>query len=145
MTGIDCGAEADRAGRTELLILAGLSLSLFLYHLLTAALSGYGYFIDEFYYIACSKRLAFGYVDHPPLCAFLLAVNRYLFGTSLVSIRILPALASAGTVFTTGMITHRLGGGRGAIFIASLAVIAMPVYLVMGSFYSVNSYEILIH
>jgi hypothetical protein len=49
MMRIDRGAGADRALGTDLLILVGVSLSLFLYHLLTAALSGYGYFIDEFY------------------------------------------------------------------------------------------------
>ena len=29
----------------------------------------YGYFIDELYYLACSRHLAWGYVDQPPLIA----------------------------------------------------------------------------
>ena len=62
--------------KSDLLILAGLSFSLFLYHILTSALSGYGYFIDEFYFIACSKRLAFGYIDQPPLSIAMLALSR---------------------------------------------------------------------
>jgi hypothetical protein len=68
------------SAKIDLLILAGLSLSLFLYHMLTGALSSYGFFIDEFYYIACSKHLALGYVDHPPLSIFLLALSRWLSG-----------------------------------------------------------------
>ena len=39
--------------------------------LLQMAFSGrYGYFRDELYYIACSKHLAFGYVDMAPLIAW---------------------------------------------------------------------------
>jgi len=106
--------------------------------------SGYGYFIDEFYYIACSKRLAFGYVDHPPLSIVLLAINRWLLGDSIQSIRFLPAISSAATVWMTGIITRRLGGNRTAVTIAALAATFMPVYLVMGSFYSMNAFEPLI-
>jgi 4-amino-4-deoxy-L-arabinose transferase-like glycosyltransferase len=130
--------------KTDLLILLGISLSLFLYHLLTSVLDTYGYFIDELYYIACSKRLALGYVDHPPLSIFLLALNRWLLGESIPALRVLPAFALAATVFTTGMIVRQLGGTRTAIVTASLAVMAMPVYLLMGSFYSMNAFEILI-
>ncbi|MFH0919296.1 MAG: hypothetical protein V1913_02955, partial [Fibrobacterota bacterium] len=57
---------------------------------------GYGYFRDEFYYIACSDHLAWGYVDHPPLAIFLLKLNRLILGDSLLALRLLPALAVAG-------------------------------------------------
>ena len=56
----------------------------------------YGYFIDEFYYIACANNPAFGYVDHPPLAPLLLTVFQFLFGNSLYAIRILPALSPTG-------------------------------------------------
>jgi hypothetical protein len=128
----------------DLRILTGLSLGLFCYHMLTAVLSSYGYFIDEFYYIACSKHLAFGYVDHPPLSIFLLALNRTVVGESIPAMRLLPALASAANVFMTGLIARELGGKGGAVVIAALAAIAMPVLLLMGSFYSMNAFEPLI-
>ena len=35
--------------------------------LLVAAAVNDHYFRDEFYYLACSRRLAWGFVDHPPL------------------------------------------------------------------------------
>jgi len=131
-------------GKIDLLVLAGLSLSLFVYHILTSTLSSYGYFIDEFYYIACSKHLALGYVDHPPMSVFLLALSRLLFGDSIPALRVFPALAASATVYMTGLTVRRLGGSRMALVIAALAVIAVPVYLLMGSFYSMNAFEPLI-
>jgi hypothetical protein len=44
--------------------------------LLTLLARDYSYFIDEFYYVVCAKRLAFGYVDHPPLAPVLLELTR---------------------------------------------------------------------
>lgn len=58
--------------------IAGIKLVLQL-----VAINGYGYFRDEFYYIACSNNLAFGYVDHPPLAMLLLRGIRELFGDSI--------------------------------------------------------------
>ena len=40
----------------------------------------YGYFSDEFYYLACSDHLAWGYVDHPPLSVAFLALIRAMLG-----------------------------------------------------------------
>ncbi|RPH38277.1 hypothetical protein EHM92_00400, partial [bacterium] len=130
--------------QSDFILLSGLSFGLFLYLMLTAAFSGYGYFIDELYYIACSKRLALGYVDHPPLSILILALSRWLLGDSLPAIRFFPSLAAAGTVFLTGLMARRLGGDRTAMIIAALAAIAVPVYLLMGSFFSMNVFEILI-
>ena len=128
---------------TDILILSGISFSLFIYFMMSAAFSGYGYFIDELYYIACSKRLAFGYIDQPPLSIVLLALSRWLLGDSVTAVKVFPALAVAASVFLTGAMAHRLGGNRIAMIIASLAVVAVPVYLLMGSFFSMNAFEIL--
>src|ERR1019366_10753240 len=65
-----------------------------LLHLLTA--SRYGPFRDELYYVACSDHLAAGYVDHPPLIAFVTWFARHAFGDSLFALRLLPAVAGAG-------------------------------------------------
>ena len=63
---------------------------------LPAVLSGgFGMFRDEFYYIACSDRLAWGFVDHPPLSIFILRLLRLAFGDSLLALRLVPALAVA--------------------------------------------------
>ncbi len=130
--------------KSGLIMLTTISFCVFLYHMLTGIFAPYGYFIDEFYYVACSKRLAFGYIDHPPLSILLLAINRWLLGESVAALRFLPALASAGTVFFSGLIARRLGGSKTAMYIAALATGFVPIYLLMGSFYSMNSFEICI-
>ncbi len=53
------------AGRATAILL-GLAALPFLVPLL-AKNGSYGHFSDEFYYLACSDHLAWGYVDHPPL------------------------------------------------------------------------------
>ena len=72
----------------------------------------YGYFTDELYYLACARHLAWGYVDQPPLIAFVTRLGTLLFGESLPAIRFLPAVAGAGKIVLTGMIARELGGGR---------------------------------
>ena len=107
-------------------------------------LSQYGYFRDELYYLSCAKRLAFGYVDHPPLAPFLLWLNGLLFGNSLTAIRLLPALAGAATIYLTGLVTRELGGDRFSQTLAAVTMAIVPVFLVIDSFYSMNAFEPLI-
>ena len=116
----------------------------FLLVYLSSFVKAYGYFIDEFYYIACAFKPAFGYVDHPPLAPLILTVFQFLFGTSVLSIRILPALAESASVFFTGVLVKEIGGGRFAQCLAACTTAACPVIVVFGAFYSMNAYEPLI-
>jgi hypothetical protein len=102
----------------------------------------YGYFRDELYYIACSKHLAFGYVDQPPLSLAILAVVRWILDDSLHAIRFLPALAVSSTAILAALMTIRLGGGKFATALASLCVVAAPVLLGQGRYFSMNSFDI---
>lgn len=101
----------------------------------------YGYFIDEFYYIACANNPAAGYVDHPPLAPIVLTVFQFLFGNSIYAIRILPALAQASAVFFTGVLTKEIGGNKFAQILAACSLAAMPVTIAFGTFYSMNAFE----
>jgi hypothetical protein len=104
-------------------------------------ISGYGYFIDEFYYIACANSPAFGYVDHPPLAPLLLMVHKFIFGESLFAIRFIAALASSITIFLSGIITRQLGGNRTSQAIAAFCILVSPLFATLGSFYSMNVFE----
>jgi len=104
----------------------------------------YGYFRDELYYIACSRHLAWGYVDQPPLCAGILALTRALLGDSLYAIRFPAALAGAAIVVLVGLMVHKLGGGRFAQILAVLAAALSPVVLGnAGRYFSMNSFDLL--
>jgi len=100
----------------------------------------YGYFRDEFYFIACSKHLAWGYVDQPPL----VAVAAWLAapaGYRLLELRVLPICAAALTVYLAVRLTGELGGGRYAQTLAGVATLSMPAYLVLGNILTTSSFE----
>ncbi len=127
--------------KRDWLFFAPFALVKLLIHLSTH--QGYGYFRDEFYYLACARHLDFGYVDHPPFSIALLSLVRALFGESLLALRLWPALAGAAMVWICGLIARDLGGGRWAQAIAMVAALAAPAYLALGHFYSMNAFELL--
>jgi 4-amino-4-deoxy-L-arabinose transferase-like glycosyltransferase len=113
-----------------------------LIHLVTYR--GYGIFRDELYYIMCGQRLAWGYVDHPPLSLLVLRVVQEVLGESLFALRLVPALAGAATVLLAGLMTRALGGGRISQVIAMVCTMAAPVYLALNHFYSMNALSLLL-
>src|SRR2546422_7146818 len=101
----------------------------------------YGYFVDELYYLACSRHLDWGYVDQPPLIAVLTRIVRLLLGDSLPAIRFLPALAGAAEVVLTAIIARELGGGQFAQGLAALAVLVAPAILAANNLLTMNAFE----
>jgi hypothetical protein len=122
-------------------VLVLLSLAKVAFHLLTS--QGYGYFRDEFYYLACSDHLAAGYVDQPPFSIFLLWFSRLVLGDSLLALRFLPAIAGGLTVWFTGKIAQKLGASTFGVFLAGLAVFAVPSFLGNNHYYSMNSFDLM--
>lgn len=101
----------------------------------------YGYFRDEFDYMACGDHPAWGYVDQPPLIPFLIKLSRLVLGDSLRSIRIIPALATSAAIVLTAMVARELGGRRFAMVLSAVAFIAVPIYLSDGSLLTTNCLE----
>jgi hypothetical protein len=99
------------------------------------------YLRDELYYLACSRHLAWGYVDQPPLIALIAWMVRSTIGDSVLAIRILPALAGAFEVVLTAAIARELGGKRTAQWLAALAVLVAGGILGIDSFLSMNAFE----
>ncbi len=110
-----------------------------LLHLATAG--NYGIFRDEYYYIACAKRLAWGYVDQPPLSIWLLALVRAILGDGVFALRLLPALSGAALIAIVAQLAATLGGGRVAQLLAALGMAIVGVVQVLNGFFSMNAFD----
>lgn len=119
-------------------------LSLFKLLLLIVFAGNYGIFRDEYYYIEISKRLAWGYVDVQPLSEVILSVSRALFGDSIFGIRIFSYLAGSVIVFISGLIARELNGSKFAQIFTAFLVIFSGVVLGTSSYFSMNSFDILL-
>jgi hypothetical protein len=101
----------------------------------------YGYFRDELYYLACGEHPAWGYVDQPPLIAWIAWLLQHTIGTSLWALRLLPALAGAATIVLAGLLARELGGRRWAMFLASLAALMAPISLALSHIFTMNAFD----
>ena len=115
-------------------IAVGIAAVQFLLHVFTNG--NYGIFRDELYYLDCARHLDWGYVDQPPLSIWLLTVWKAVFGDSIHSLRILPALCGSGLIVLTGALAAEMGGRRWAQLFAALAVAVGAAGLVLCGFYS---------
>jgi len=117
-------------------VVYGIALGGFLLHLMFN--NRYGYFRDEFDYIICGRHLAWGYVDQPPLLPVLSRIFLAIFGESLRSVRLLPALTSAALILLTGLIARELGGKRFAVILSAVTILIAPIYVSGGSLLTSN-------
>ena len=101
----------------------------------------YGYFRDEFDYIACGNHLAWGYVDQPPLIPFLTRISIAVLGDSLRAIRFIPALASSLLVVQAAVLAREFGGRRFALLLSAITILIAPQYLSNGSLLGTNCLE----
>lgn len=122
-----------------MLVVLLLGAANFLFHLYFN--NRYGYFRDEFNYLACGDHLAWGYVDQPPLIPFLIKLCRLVLGDSMRSIRFIPDLATSAAVILTAIIARELGGRRFAVILSALSFMVVPVYLSDGSLLTTNCLE----
>jgi Dolichyl-phosphate-mannose-protein mannosyltransferase len=116
--------------------LAAVRLVLYLF-----AAPNYGYFRDELYYLACGQHPAWGYVDQPPLIAWIAWLLEHTIGTSLWALHLLPALAGAATIVLAGILARELGGRRWAIFLAALAALMAPILLIFTHLFTMNAFD----
>lgn len=130
----------QRLEKTELLlvgcILFQLTLSLIPFNY------GDGFFRDELYQIAMSNHLGWGYVDVPPLSPFLLYIVRSIFGTSLFSLHLIPAIIGSTIIFLNYKTLQIFEAGFFA-FLASLIPVTF-FSILLGSVYTYDRIDFLI-
>lgn len=121
-------------------ILVYLAITDFIAHMIFA--DNYGYFRDELYYIVSgTQHLSLGYVDFPPMIAYIAALLNVISADSLVSIHVVPALAESILVVVAGLIARELGGGRKAQILAALSTLLTVGLLAEGSLFTPDSLD----
>jgi hypothetical protein len=111
--------------------------------LLMAVSTRYGWHRDELYFVACGRKLAWGYVDQPSFTPLVARVSQALFGTSLAGLRLWPALALVVVVLLTALMARELGGGRFAQGLAALAAGICPLFLGEGHLLATATFDLL--
>ncbi len=98
-----------------------------LIHLLTA--TNYGFQRDAYLYLAQSQHLDWGFFSTPPLLAFVTRIHTFIWGDSLLAVRLLPALIGSISLFIVGWLIKQLKGGNMALLIGLTAYLVSPAFL----------------
>jgi Dolichyl-phosphate-mannose-protein mannosyltransferase len=134
-------ASRELSTRRSDLLLGGIALASVLFHI--PFLRSYGWFRDEFYYVACGRHLDFGYVDHPPFVALVARLVTSIFGDSLVALRLVSVLTGAAVIYLSGRLARELGGGLLAQGLTAVCVLIAPVYLNIFHIFTMNGFDFL--
>lgn len=87
---------------------------------------------DETYYWQWSRHLAWGYFDHPPMIAYLIAAGTRLVGTNPLGVRLVPfilAVALAWVIYRLGRIYW--GHSRAGLW-SLVPMLTIPLFAVGG-------------
>ena len=95
---------------------------------------------DEFLYYQQGQHLALGYMENPPLIAYLAKLSSW-FGGGEAWIKLWPCLFGAATVVVTCLIAVELSGKLFAQFIAGLSIIT-GAFLRMHFLFQPNMFDI---
>ncbi|EAY31271.1 ArnT family glycosyltransferase [Microscilla marina] len=88
----------------------------------------YGFHRDELLYLVQGHHLSFGYMEVPPVTAWLGRLARTIGGDSLLAMRTLTALAGLCTLWLTVQFVRKLGGSLFAQVLAVVCILASPAF-----------------
>lgn len=97
----------------------------------TAAAFGVPILDDETHYWVWSRHLMWGYPDHPPMIAGLVAASTHLLGDSVAAVRFFPLLLGAASTLTIYALARSLFGPSAGLRAAVLFAI-LPAFAVGG-------------
>lgn len=103
----------------------------------------YGWHRDELYFLAAAKHPSLGYVDFPPVTAWVGWLVQALAGDSLVALRLTSLAASVGAIVFVSLIARELGGRIGAQLGAALAFALTPYILAASAIYHTTWLDLL--
>jgi hypothetical protein len=94
-----------------------------------ATATNYGFQRDAYLYLAQSRNLAWGYFSTAPLLGFVTRIHTFIWGDSLLAVRLLPALVASLSIFLVGWLIKQLKGGWVAQLLALSAYLLSPAFL----------------
>jgi len=106
-------------------------------------LGRYGWDRDELYFVSASRRPTWGYVDFPPLTAWIAWLVRHVFGDSLVALRLTCLVAMMLTGVLVALMARELGGRAGAQAAAALVWALSPYGLGAASIFHPTWFDVL--
>ena len=113
--------------------------------LLLIVSSRYGFHRDELYFVAAGRRLAWGFVDQPPLTPLIARMGDLLPGAVGPSVlRIVPAVSAGAVVVLTGALARRFGGGGAAVVAAAVFAGLAGFFLGVGHLLSTTTFDVFI-
>ncbi|MEV4602635.1 glycosyltransferase family 39 protein [Amycolatopsis sp. NPDC049253] len=111
---------------------------------LTVLSGGYGFHRDEFYYVAAGNRLAWGYVDQPPLTPALARLATSLFGDTAPGLRVVATLAGVATVVVLASLAREFGAGYAGQVITAVVTALSGYVLVVSHMLSTTTIDMLV-
>lgn len=102
----------------------------------------YGFHRDELYFMSCARRLAWGYVDQPPLAPFLVWLGVRLPGGPLLGVRAIAALAGFAYPVLAALTARELRGGRAAQLMAATATAVSTTFLLNAHMLTTATFDV---
>jgi len=133
-------SELKRTDRTEWIVIGILMLVKLVIHQINPE---YGYFRDEFFYMAIADQFSFSNLDVPPLTPLYLKLMMTLFGDSLKVLHLASGLAGAFLILIICRMTRELGGNLTAVSLAGFTTL-ISGQLIFGALFSYDSMDFLI-
>src|SRR5262249_48547794 len=106
-------------------------------------LGRYGWDRDELYFLAAAKRPTWGYVDFPPVTAWIGWTVHALFGDSLDALRLTSLAAMLIATVLVVLMRRELGGGLGTQLAAALVWALSPYGLAAASIFHPTWFDVL--
>ncbi len=103
----------------------------------------YGWDRDELYFLSAAKHPALGYVDFPPLTAWIGWLVHAVAGNSLVALRLTCLAVGIAVIFLIALMARELGGGWRSQLAASLGWALVPLALGSASIFHPTWFDLL--
>src|ERR1700693_5229520 len=116
---------AETKAHKDRLTLVAIATTVALVHVLTNG--RYRFHRDELQVLSDARHLDWGFVPYPPLTPFVERIGLYIFGLSMVGLRLFSVIAQAFAIFFTGLMARELGGRKLAQITAALAIALSPL------------------